>query len=137
MLTNIRFISQLIRGFSWVLQKLLKYFNGTAISTSLVLPAARPLPIILTLTLNDSEYLLRCCHKRRLLILYSIRLYMNIVTSRSIASSTCVLVILQMQSVNVRNFWILNITWLLFSSTFLDAKSPPARVIAIASFTGV
>ena len=36
-----RLISQLINGISRVLQKLLKYFNGTAISTSFVLPATR------------------------------------------------------------------------------------------------
>ena len=33
-----RFISQLINGISRFLQKLLKYFNGTAISTFFVLP---------------------------------------------------------------------------------------------------
>ena len=36
-------------------QKLLKYFNGTAISISFVLPSAGVLPVILTLNLNDSE----------------------------------------------------------------------------------
>ena len=35
-----RLISQLIIDISRVLQKLLKYFNGTAISTFFVLPAA-------------------------------------------------------------------------------------------------
>ena len=34
---KIRFISQLINGMSIVLQKLLKYFNGTTISKSFVL----------------------------------------------------------------------------------------------------
>ena len=33
---KIRFISQLINGISNVFQKLLKYFNGTMISTSFV-----------------------------------------------------------------------------------------------------
>ena len=37
-----------------VLQKLLKHFNGTAISTSLLLSSAGALPVILTLNLNDS-----------------------------------------------------------------------------------
>ena len=53
---RMRSISQLISGISRVLQKLLKYFDGTAISTSLVLPAAGVLPAILTLDLNDSEF---------------------------------------------------------------------------------
>ena len=34
---NIRLISQLIRGISTVFQKLLKYFNGTAISAFTIL----------------------------------------------------------------------------------------------------
>ena len=46
---------QLISGISKVLQKLLKYFNGTFISRSLVLPAAGALSVILALKLNDSE----------------------------------------------------------------------------------
>ena len=37
-----------------VLQRLLKHFNGTAISTSLFLPSSEALPVILTLNLNDS-----------------------------------------------------------------------------------
>ena len=53
---RMRSISQLISGISRVLQKLLKYFDGTTISTSLVLPAAGVLPAILTLDLNDSEF---------------------------------------------------------------------------------
>ena len=50
-----RLISQLINDISRVLQKLLKYFNGTAISTSFVLPAAGVFPVILILNLNDSD----------------------------------------------------------------------------------
>ena len=46
---NIRLTSQLINGISSVLQKLLKYFNGTIISTSFVLPAAGVFPVIFTL----------------------------------------------------------------------------------------
>ena len=42
-----RLISQLINGISRVSQKLLKYFNGTAISTSFVLPAAGVFPVFL------------------------------------------------------------------------------------------
>ena len=50
-----RLISQLINGISRVLQKLLKYFNGTAISTSFVLPAAGVFHVILILNLDDSD----------------------------------------------------------------------------------
>ena len=52
---NMRFTSQLISCISRVLQKLLKYFNGTAIPTSLVLQAAGVFPLILALNLNDSD----------------------------------------------------------------------------------
>ena len=51
---NMRFISQLIRDISRVFQKLLKYFNDTAISTSMVLPMRRFLPVIFASNLNDS-----------------------------------------------------------------------------------
>ena len=37
---KMKLISQLIKGISRVLQKLLKYFNGTVISTIFLLPAA-------------------------------------------------------------------------------------------------
>ena len=50
-----RLISQLINGISRVLQKLLKYFNGTIISTSFVLPSVGVFPVIFILDLNDSE----------------------------------------------------------------------------------
>ena len=52
---KIRLTSQLINGISRVLQKLLKYFNGTIISTSFVLPAAGVFPVIFILDLNDSD----------------------------------------------------------------------------------
>ena len=48
-----RLTSQLINGISRVLQKLLKYFNGTIILTSFVLPPAGMLRVIFTLDLND------------------------------------------------------------------------------------
>ena len=51
-----RLISQLIEGISGVPQKLFKYFNGTAILTSFVLPEAGVFPVILILHLNDSEF---------------------------------------------------------------------------------
>ena len=50
-----RLTSQIINGISRVLQKLLKYFNGTIISTPFVLPSAGALPVIFILDLNDSE----------------------------------------------------------------------------------
>ena len=42
-------------SFSRVLQKLLKYFNGTAISTFIALPSRGVLPVILTLNSNNLE----------------------------------------------------------------------------------
>ena len=53
---RMRLISQLIKGISRVLQKLLKYFNGTDISTSVVLPAAPVFPVIFSLGLSNSEF---------------------------------------------------------------------------------
>ena len=52
---KIRLTSQLINGISSVLQKLLKYFSGTVISTSFVLPSSGVSPVIYTLDLNYSE----------------------------------------------------------------------------------
>ena len=50
---KIRLTSQLINGISSVLPKLLRYFNGTIISTSFVLSAAGAFPVISILDLND------------------------------------------------------------------------------------
>ena len=50
-----RLTSQLIKGISKVLQKLLKYFSGTAILTSFVFPTGEVLLVILILYLNDSD----------------------------------------------------------------------------------
>ena len=44
-----------INGISRVLQKLLKYFNGTIISTFFVFLSAGGFPVTFTLDLNDSE----------------------------------------------------------------------------------
>ena len=52
---KMRLTSQLIKGISRVLQKLLKYFNGTVISTYFSLPAAGVFPVIFILDLNDSK----------------------------------------------------------------------------------
>ena len=48
-------ILQLIGGISRVPQKLLKYFNDTAISTSFVLSSLGVFFLIFTRDLNDSE----------------------------------------------------------------------------------
>ena len=47
-----RLTSQLINGISSVLQKLLKYFKGTIISTSFALPAAGVFPVIFDLDIK-------------------------------------------------------------------------------------
>ena len=52
---KIRLSSQLISGISRVLQKLLKYFNGTAISTPSLLPSSGVFCVIFTFDFNDSE----------------------------------------------------------------------------------
>ena len=52
---KIRLTSQLIKCISRVLQKLLKYFNDTIISTSFVLSAAGVFPVIFILDLNDLD----------------------------------------------------------------------------------
>ena len=54
-MTMLKLISQLINDISRVLEKLLKYFNVTIISTSFVLPSARVFSVIFVLDLNDSE----------------------------------------------------------------------------------
>ena len=48
-----RLISQLIKGILRFLQKLLKYFNGTIISTFFV-PAAADLSVVFCLNLNEA-----------------------------------------------------------------------------------
>ena len=52
---KIRLTSQLTNDISRVLQKLLKFFNGTIISTSFLLPAAGVFPVIFISDLNDSD----------------------------------------------------------------------------------
>ena len=50
---KMRLISQLIKGIPRVLQKLIKYFNGTIISTFFVPPLAIS-PVIFCLHLNEA-----------------------------------------------------------------------------------
>ena len=52
---KIRLISQLIHDILRVIQKLLKYFNGTDISKHFVLRSSGVFPVILILDLNDSD----------------------------------------------------------------------------------
>ena len=52
---KIRLISQLINDILRVLQKLIKYFNGTDSSTFFVLRTSGSFPVILILDLNDSD----------------------------------------------------------------------------------
>ena len=51
---KMRLISTLINGISRVLQKSLKYFNDTSISTSFLLPSSGVFPVIFALNLNDA-----------------------------------------------------------------------------------
>ena len=46
--------SQLIKGISGVLQKLLKYFSGTNISAFSISPSSLVWPVIFVLKLNES-----------------------------------------------------------------------------------
>ena len=50
-----RLISQLFNGISRVFQKVLKYFNGSIISMSFVLPSAGVFSAVFILDWNDSE----------------------------------------------------------------------------------
>ena len=50
---KIKLISELIKEISRVLQKLLKYFHGTIISTSFSLPPAGVFPVMFILNIND------------------------------------------------------------------------------------
>ena len=52
---KMRLNSQLINGISTVLQKLLKYFNGTGISTFFVLSLLGVFPVVLIWDLSDSD----------------------------------------------------------------------------------
>ena len=53
---KMKLISQLIKDTARVLQKLLKCFNGSDISTFFLLQSASVFPVIFTLDLNDSEF---------------------------------------------------------------------------------
>ena len=53
---KMRFTSQLSNGISRALQKLLKYFNGTDISTFSFLSLSGVFPVTLILDLGDLEF---------------------------------------------------------------------------------
>ena len=53
---KIRFISQLINGISNILQKLLKCFNGTTISTSFSVLLSSNLPVMFVLFYNQKIF---------------------------------------------------------------------------------
>ena len=57
-----RLISQLIKGISRVLQKSLKYYNGTIISTYFLPPSAVS-PVIFCLNLKEALLLLAAAEK--------------------------------------------------------------------------
>ena len=102
---TIKLISQLIKGISRFLQKLVKYFNGTAIFAFMI-PALLVLSNNLDLNLNDSEFLqdfLAHLRKNGTNFLFlnnycytSIDLYISI----TFALTSCVLYISLMQSIN-------------------------------------
>ena len=109
-----RLISQLIKGTWRVLQKLLRHFNGTIISTFSVplFPAWSFffycfkwvsisiifIKIINITIISKAGLFLQYCHKTpyvfEKLSLYSIKLYIEITTSISWASSNCILLTL-------------------------------------------
>ena len=139
---RIKLISQLIKGIPRVLQKLLKYFNGTAIS-AFIIPALLVLSKNLDLNFNDSEFVIVACGSSLQnwykppdvfdkLSLYFLKLYFGITASRYFALSTCVSFILVMQLVNGPNF--LNTACLLFLSATLAASYCSCSNNSYASF---
>ena len=147
-----RVISQLCKGIARVFQKLLRYFNGTIISTFFV-PLFPVWSVNFILGSNESlvalalvksaiaplataATFLQNCHKIpdvfEELSLYSIKLYIGITTLIYWASSICVLLILLMQVVNGAQF--LNITFL---STSFGAPAVPVFETVIVPLTSI
>ena len=58
---RMKLISQLIKGTSRVTLKLLKYFNGTTILITFLLPEGGIFPVIFNLDLHDSEITIAAC----------------------------------------------------------------------------
>ena len=119
---KIRLISQLIKGLSSVLQKLLKYFNGGTIISTFYVSSSTVNKVLLStawklaigLAIVKASLSLYLCHKLsyvfETLSLYSIKLYIGLITSMYLSLSICVLFILLMHSVNGAQF--LNATFL-------------------------
>ena len=148
-----RFISQLIKGISRVLQKLLKYFSDNAISTFFLLPAAGILPVVLALNLNDSESVVLLCYHLNHLYSTTINLLMLLHNHRR----TLVDYIFALQHAGffhnlfgdylfcwcseemVNNFWMLLpcFFFFFFFSTCLAAASASAPVNIIVHFTSM
>ena len=122
---RIRLTLQLTKGISRVLQKLCKYFKGTAIS-AFKIPASLVLSKNLYLSVNDSESLQNW---HRLLDVFeklsfcSIKLYISITTSRYVALSNCVLFISPIQLVKGAKF--LSTTCLSFLPVWFAALVAP------------
>ena len=108
---KMRLISQLINDISRVLQKLVKYFNGSAMLN-------HKLPAVF-----------------EKLSLYSIKLYTDITTSKYFALSIWVLFISLMQWVSGAKF--LNITPLFLLCNRFVAWSAPAPVISIVPLASI
>ena len=143
---NIRFISQITIGISRILQKLLKSFNDTAISTFFVLPAAEVLPVTFVLNLNDSEsvilslgYLLYCHRPHDIfpqLLLYSIRSLYSIWYHKIQVS--CIIYLSIIYFVDAVSKWcIICATCSFLSPAFLAVASVPAQVIVMIPFTSM
>ena len=79
-----RLISQLTNDITGFLQKLLKFFNGTATSISFVLPSAGVFHVVFILDINYSESVKVLWGSS----VYSTRLYIGITMSRYFALST-------------------------------------------------
>ena len=141
---QLKIISQLISGISRVLWKVLKYFNGTDISTFTV-----PVPSVLFkelyLNWNESEsaVLLSCSslqYGRKLpdvfqqILLYYINLFIGIITSRPLALSAWLLFISFKHLLNGAQ--LLTLTYLSFLSSAIaiaPAACPATVIVPLAS----
>ena len=127
----------MVNGISSVLQKLIKYFNGAATSTSFILPAAGVFPVILILLYYHFDLLCNIAATSWsfwiIIAIYSIKLYIGITTSIYFSLSISVLFISLMQSVNGTQF--LSSSPLFLSSACLAAASATSPVTVIFFLT--
>ena len=129
---RMRLVSQLIKGISRVLQKLLKYFNGTAISTSFALSAAEFFPLFIPWIWMIQKVLkYHFSHRSSIVVNFQIfwNNYRYIVLNYTPASQHLDLLhyLLLMQSVNSAQF--LNITSLFLLSPSFFYRSASVTVI--------